>query len=61
MEKGKRVEAEGPSVDGSKGPGEVLRQPRREGEAGGPRGDLRRRGGGGSVPTWIPEAGARLA
>lgn len=61
MEKGKRVEAEGPSVDGGKGPGEVLRQPRREGEAGEPCGDLRRRGGGVSVPTWIPEAGARLA
>lgn len=61
MEKGKRVETEGPSVDGGKGPGEVLRQPHGEGKAGGPCGDLWRRGGRGSVPTWIPEAVAWLA
>ena len=61
VEKGKRVEAEGPSVDGGKGPGEMLRQPRGEGEVGGPRWNLRRWGDGGSVPTWIPEAGVKLA
>lgn len=57
VEKGKRVEAEGPSVDSGKGPGEMLRQPRGEGEAGGPRWDLRRRAGGGVSPPGSQRQG----
>lgn len=41
VEKGKRVEAEGPSVDSGKGPEERLRRPRGEGEVCGPCWDMR--------------------